>query len=124
MKLVEVVDDFTNTEFVNNEDKLKHLFRKQASKCHAINLLILRLAKQYPDWWKIEGFDFWQNLPTKEWEVCRLETFPHGTDRWLLPKVGSNTTTREIAKEFRAKYNAMCVAKSSYEEAGGKYKDF
>jgi hypothetical protein len=121
MKLSEVVNDFGNVAYNDNEEKQQHLYRRQAAKCHAMNLFILQLAKKFPDWWKSEGHGYWTDHPTKEWELNSSESFPHDTSRWFLPVSGSNITTREIKRAFEAKYDAMRRAKFEFEDAGGKY---
>lgn len=120
MKLFEL-GDFENTTYKNDAEEQDHLFRRQASKCHSINLFILKLAKKFPDWWRVEGHDFWKNHPTKQWEAVQWKHFTHSSNKWRLPVSGSDITTREIKREFEAKYDAMRKAKSQFEDAGGKY---
>lgn len=122
MKLHEVVDEFQNKEFENDVEKRRHLFRVQAARCNEINLFILKLARQFPDWWKTEGKEQWQDHPVKDWDDTPARQFGNDDIVWMLPKLGSKVNTQQIRDSFKAKYYAMISAKRAYEQAGGIYR--
>lgn len=122
MKLSEVADNFQNSEFTDNREKLQHLFKVQAARCNEINYFILRLARQFPDWWRAEGHGQWEDHPTDGWDDCPARQFGADDVAWLLPKPGSDLERIKIRKAFKAKYYAMISAKRDYEQAGGNYR--
>lgn len=118
-------DEFENKPYMTDADEYKYLFRKQASKCHAIDLFIGHLARKYPDWWGAVGQEFWGNHPTLEWDVSPASSFAtSSSENWLLPKLGSDVETKKIRQEFSAKYKAMRQAKIDFERTGVSYTKF
>ncbi len=122
MKLVEVVEnEFKNSEFSENREKLEYLFRVQAARCNEINIFIFNLARQFPEWWRAEGGPVWTDYPTRYWDNTHVAQFGSPTN-WPLPKLGSRADTQKIKRLFDAKYLAMVSAKREYERAGGNYR--
>jgi len=127
MKLVEIVDEFENLEFENNRKELQHLFKVQAARCREIDLFILKLARQFPNWWATEGKAQWEDFPTREWDKTPGRNFGPPAGKWLLPRStngnhdASPSDAANIASQFISKYTAMISAKRQYEQAGGNY---
>jgi hypothetical protein len=121
MRLSEVADEFGNSEFNDNRGKLQHLYKVQAARCNEINIFILQLARRFPDWWRVEGHDHWEDFPTREWHDTPARQFGADLNVWRLPETGSNFEHKKIRNIFRTKYEAMVSAKREYEQAGGNY---
>lgn len=121
MKLSEVANEFANVDSGNDKVNLKYLFRRQQAKCHVVALFIHQLARHFPDWWKQEGYTFWGDHPTKEWDVTDSTKFGSFISNWRLPPPGSMINSKEVRSEFRTKYQAMRDAKRAYENIGGEY---